>query len=911
MQPWPHLAQALAAQSRTLALTTPAELAATLPPHGPEAATIILRAPATPEAPLDATLTHIAATLAALAATPCRLWIVVRGLRSAPIDPQAEAVWSFARVAINEYPGLDLRLLDLAPDLPEAEAAARLAALIADPGPDTELLADATGTAALRMHPATLPDATPPDAALRLHVTGQGPSARFDWRPAPRRAPGPGEIEIAIAACGLNFRDVMLASGLLDDDVLDTGLAGATFGFECAGTVLQAGQGVTALQPGDAVMGFGRGFATHATADARVFTRAPEGAAATASATIPVAFLTAWYGLVHMAQLQPGEWVLIHGAAGGVGLAAIQIARLRGARIAATVSTPEKRALVAAAGAERIYNSRSTAFADAIRAEIGGVDVVLNSLAGDAMQASLKCLNPFGRFIELGKRDYVLNTTLGLRPFRRNLSYFGVDLDQLLAANLPLAARLMAELATHFTTGALVPLPHRVLGAREVARACQLMQSAGHVGKLVIEPPAAPATPPAAPPPSSAFLPSPSFLPSQGVHLVVGGNGGFGFETVAWLAAQGAATIVAASRRGQFEPHCQPRAEAIRAAGTTLLAETLDVTDAAATTALLARLAATHGRIAGIIHAAAVLDDALIANLTPARLRAVLAPKTEGAANLDAASRTAPLDYFAAFSSLATLAGNPGQAAYAAANGYLQGLMARRRAQGLPGLAIGWGPIADAGLLTRDPAAAARLAQLTGAAPMPAEAALSHLAAMLAAQAGAPATLYCARLGAGQAAVRLKLLGTPTFAALAAAAGAATPQDLDLAARIAGKSEGEARTLVAALVAAEVGRIFRLPPEEVERARPLDELGLDSMMSLDLRMSIEKRFGIELPVVAITAGVSVNDLAGRLIAALRSGPAPAEDDAALLAMQQHGIDSAAFAAASQPGPAPEPAEVLP
>ncbi len=274
---------------------------------------------------------------------------------------------------------------------------------------------------------------------MRLQAGGQGALAGFDWVEKPQRAPEPGEIEIRIAAAGLNFRDVMLASGLLDDDVLDDGMAGAVLGFECAGEVLRVGEGISHLQPGDTVMGFGReSFATHATADARVFVRVPDGIGAEAAATIPVAFLTAWYALVQMAQIQPGEWVLIHGAAGGVGLAALQIARLRGARVAATVGSPEKRALVAAFGAERIYNSRSTAFADEIRADIGGVDVVLNSLAGEAMLAGMRCLKPFGRFIELGKRDYVGNTALGLRPFRRNLSYFGVDLDQLLAANLGL-----------------------------------------------------------------------------------------------------------------------------------------------------------------------------------------------------------------------------------------------------------------------------------------------------------------------------------------------------------------------------------------------------------------------------------------------------------------------------------------
>ena len=187
------------------------------------------------------------------------------------------------------------------------------------------------------------------------------------------------------------------------------------------GEVVRVGSAVTDLIVGDLVMGFGQqSFATYCTADARVFTALPQGLAVEAAATIPVAFLTAWYALIHQARIEPGEWVLIHGAAGGVGLAAMQIARWRGARIAATVSSPDKRALVELFGAEKIYNSRSTAFHDDLEnkgADIGGVDVVLNSLAGDAMLASIKCLKPFGRFVELGKRDYVLNTAMGLRPF--------------------------------------------------------------------------------------------------------------------------------------------------------------------------------------------------------------------------------------------------------------------------------------------------------------------------------------------------------------------------------------------------------------------------------------------------------------------------------------------------------------
>ncbi len=890
LRDWPELADALAARGQTVHLATGGEVpqawaAASAGAEG--RAGLVFLARADGQGGLAACLAELASVLETVRATGCRLWVVVRGLRAGDaglVDPVAEAVWSFARVAVNEYAGLDVRLVDLAQDGP----ADGLAALIAEPGAETELLVDASGVSAVRLQAAPAPSARV--EAVRLQAGPQGALAGVDWVEKPRRAPDAGEIEIRIAAAGLNFRDVMLASGLLDDDVLDDGMAGAVFGFECAGEVLRVGDGVGHLQPGDTVMGFGReSFASHATADARVFVRVPDGIAAEAASTIPVAFLTAWYALVQMAQVQPGEWVLIHGAAGGVGLAALQVARLRGARVAATVGSPEKRALVAAFGAERIYNSRSTAFADEIRADIGGVDVVLNSLAGEAMQAGLRCLKPFGRFVELGKRDYVTNTAVGLRPFRRNLSYFGVDLDQLLAANLGLVERMLGELAGHFAAGALSPLPYQAFDWFDTGRAFRLMQSGGHVGKLLIRPAADPV---------ATVLPRPVFRPGPGVHLVVGGAGGFGFEAADWLAGLGAATIVVASRRGALEPQLQARADALRAGGTTLLVEALDVTDADSVTALVERLVRSHGRLAGVIHAAVVLDDSLIANLESDRLAAVLAPKVAGADNLDRATSGAALDYFVAFSSVAAMVGNPGQGAYVAANGYLQGLMARRRAEGLPGLAVGWGAISDAGLLARDPEGAARLARLAGIEAMTSRAALAHLETLLGAPDG-PATFYCALFRGGDAQHRFKLLQTPAFAGLFAGAGAIVQAEADLATRIAGKSDGDARALVAALMAADVGRIFRLPPDEIEMTRPLDELGLDSMMALDLRMSIEKRFGIELPVMAISAGVSVNELAARLIASLRGGERPAGDtgqEASQQIMQRHGIDDATLAA---------------
>ncbi len=836
---------------------------------------------------LDYPIAALTSILAAVQTGQCRLWILMRGLDSASpdaIDPIAEAVWCFARVAMNEYPSVEIKLVDIALELNEQEAVRHLAGLIAAPSPDAELLITASGVSAVRVIRGLGGERTEEVVpTVRLAQRTKGVLAHFDWVEAHRRDPGPAEVEVEIAAAGLNFRDIMLATGLLDDDVLDDGLAGAVFGFECAGRLVRVGTQVTGLKLGDSVMGFGReSFATHCTADARLFAPLPKGFSLEAGASTPVAFLTAWYALVQLAQLQAGEWVLIHGAAGGVGLAAMQIARLRGARIAATVSSPDKRALVELFGAEKVYNSRSIAFLDAIRADLGGVDVVLNSLAGDAMAASIKCLKPFGRFIELGKRDYVLNTALGLRPFRRNLTYYGVDLDQLLAANLPLAHRLMGDLVRHFDSGELSALPYRAFDWHEASEAFRLMQGAGHVGKLIVRPASRPVATAAA---------QKSFQPGPGAHLVVGGGGGFGFETAAWLASKGAATVVIASRRGRIEPQLRARAQAIEAAGTKLIVETLDVTDPVAVQALVAKLTGAHGRLAGVIHSAMVLDDGLIAGLTPARTRAVLAPKVDGIHNLDRATRDSVLDYFVAFSSATTLIGNPGQGAYVAANGYMQGCLRRRRAAGFPGFAVAWGAISDAGILARERDIAAKLERASGIVAMRADEALSHLDRLLSQPSSCPPTVYCATLRPEALLQGLKLLQTPLFAQLFSDGGSEQEVNIDLATLVAGKSEVEARASVTGLVASEVGRVLRLAAEEINVALPLDEIGLDSLMSLELRLGIEQRFGVELPIVAIGSGISVNDLVSRLLSGLQSSQGGRRvGDVEQRLMRQHGAD---------------------
>jgi NADPH:quinone reductase-like Zn-dependent oxidoreductase/acyl carrier protein len=621
-------------------------------------------------------------------------------------------------------------------------------------------------------------------------------------------------------------------------------------------------------------MGFAAGaFASHVVCPDWHFFPVPDGLDLAAAATIPVAFSTAWYALVERGRIRAGDDVLVHGAAGGVGLAAIQIAKLHGARVLGTASSPARRAIATAAGADAVFDSRQERFAEAIRAQIGSVDVVLNSLAGSAMLASFRLLKPFGRFLELGKRDFLDNTQLALRPFLRNIAYSGVDLDELLAADPALVREMMARLAEAFRDQGLRPLTYRSFAAYEVDAAFRTMQASEHVGKIVIRPPRV----------AQTDLASITYAARPGLYIVVGGTAGFGFATAQWLARKGASQVALLSRRGKVDPDLVPQLAAMRAGGTEVIVEALDVCDGAAVAETVARLAREHGPLRGVVHAAVHLDDGLIANLSPERLAAVLRTKVDGIVNLADATRDHPLDLFVAYSSATTLIGSPGQGAYVAANGFLEGFMRRRRRLGKAGLAIGWGAISDVGLIARDKQLGQRLRRATGVVPMRAFEALAHLGRLLSLGDAADPVQFYAGISSGAGAEKLNLLKSAAFADLGQAAGEARAAHAeDLASTLRGKSREEAVGIVTGVLRREVADILRMAEGKVDLTRPLADLGLDSLMALELHMALEAAIGVQIAVVG-AADRSLIDMAGSIVDQIDQGedeeeaqPAPAE-----------------------------------
>ncbi len=349
---------------------------------------------------------------------------------------------------------------------------------------------------------APIPTTAPPaGAAVRVVCQRAGSLAELGTRDEARPASiGAGAVEIEVRATGLNFMDLL---GVLDATASSVDQLGA----ECAGVVVRVGEGVSSVRVGDPVIAIAHGsFATHVTTLADLVVRMPSGMSFEDAATIPIAFLTADYALRHEAQLRAGERVLIHSAAGGVGLAALQIAQRIGAQVVATAGNDEKRQLLRERGVEHVFDSHEVHFAPAVRAATGGegVDVVLNSLAGDAIAEGLAALRPYGRFVEIGKTDIRRNAALPLGSFTNCLRYVAVDLQRMCLDRRDFVRSMLSDLVARFEAGELRPLPLRAFAFRDAEAAFRHMARRKNVGKLILVPEAGRSDPRAAEPAAPA-----------------------------------------------------------------------------------------------------------------------------------------------------------------------------------------------------------------------------------------------------------------------------------------------------------------------------------------------------------------------------------------------------------------------
>jgi NADPH:quinone reductase-like Zn-dependent oxidoreductase/acyl carrier protein len=817
------------------------------------------------------------------------LWPMERGhlARSgqdarAPEMANDAALWGLGRCLMNEASNYRVQLLDLASAAVSPELLSAMVEELLNGDAEQEVFLNNDGS---RFAPRLRsrdnlaeelsPAATSTGQTLQLSFKLPGQLRNLQWQGVSDSLLADDEIEIDVKATGLNFRDVMYTLGLLSDEAVENGFVGPTLGLEFAGRVTQTGKAVTQFKEGDEVVGLGpASFSNRVRAKANALAFIPDGMAYAAAATIPSTFFTVYYALHYQARLQPGEKVLIHGAAGGVGIAAIQVAQWLGAEIYATAGSAEKRDFLSLLGVQHIYDSRTLQFAEDILADTDqrGVDVVLNSLAGEAINRNFQVLKPFGRFLELGKRDFYENTPIGLRPFRNNISYFGIDVDQLMQVRPDLTRQLFGDMMQLFHDGVLHPLPYTVFDANQVIDAFRYMQQAKQIGKIVVtydngiyakaEAQKAETLPLA--------------LDAEASYLVTGGLGGFGLRTAQWLVEKGARHLILISRSGAVSAEAKSALAEFKQQGIKVKAAACDVADKAALTTLLASCRAEMPPLKGIVHAAAVIEDGLARNLDYGQMQRVMQPKIEGAWHLHELTKDFALDLFILYSSVTTLFGNPGQSNYVAANLWLEALAAHRRQQGLAATCVCWGAIDDVGYLTRNEKIKEALQSRMGGAALPAATALSVLEKLLqqpSATSSAPGVMA---FDWKALSAFLPVAKSPKFRELALHSPNTDNHEdhrADIKRMLDELSEDDLRAAFTDILKEELSQILLVNKDKIDPNHSMYDMGLDSLMGVELMIAIEARFDVQIPVMALSEAPTLNKLASRLISQLRGNEA--------------------------------------
>ncbi|WP_424862750.1 SDR family NAD(P)-dependent oxidoreductase [Streptomyces sp. MMS24-I29] len=805
-----------------------------------------------------------------------RLYAVTRHAYAVTADepghPAHSTVRGVARVMAVEQPRMRPTLIDTDPG--ENGLRALAAELLADaPEDEVALRGDTRHVARIDRAPITPTERTARATrtvrfgqdGFRLRVGRLGDLDSLELAATGRRRPGEGEVEVRVDATGLNFRDVLTSLGMLGSDP-DTPYR---IGFECAGEVSAVGPGVHHIRPGDTVLALqlqGGAFGSFITLPATAVTPAPPTLAPTTAAGLPTAFLTAWYALRHVAQLTPGERVLIHSATGGTGLAAIAVAHLLGANVLATAGSEDKRRHLRGMGIRHVMDSRTLDFAEQTRQATDGhgVDVVLNSLAGPAVRAGLESLRPFGRFIELGVRDILADAPLGLAPLRHNITFSTVDLIELQQRRPELFATVFREVMDHIAAQRLKPLLCTEYPLDRAADAFHLMARAAHIGKIVLTVPDRGET--------TAVLPDgPPVVRADGAYIITGGLGGLGLATARWLTEQGAGRIILNGRR----PASLETARAINdlTSSTTVVLGDISHPD----TAQRLVTAATHGGmpLRGILHCAMVLDDAALTTTREHQLKRVWAPKVTGAWNLHQATAANPLDWFVLYSSMSSLLGNAGQGTYAAANAWLDAFATWRTRNGLPTLAVDWGPWGETGQATD-------FAE-RGYETIPTRKGLEALHSLLAHQRVQTAVIP----GPAQTWIPSAAAHSSLFELLAPAPADGTepatdggnalkrPQD-GIRPRLEALPAGIARqTALESYLADHIRAILRTGSTTLDPHTPLKSLGFDSLLATELRIRLDTDLDVRLAGNFVWQHPTIASLATAL--ALHMGLAPRDE----------------------------------
>ena len=665
------------------------------------------------------------------------------------------------------------------------------------------------------------------EQAWHLSVEHGGTLEALSLVPCPQASEslGPGQVRVAVHAAGLNFRDVLIALGVYPGK--------ATIGSEGAGVVLEVGPDVTDLSVGDRVMGLiADAFGPVAVTDQRLMVRVPQGWSFVEAAAVPLIFLTAYYALVDVAQVEPEQALLVHAGAGGVGMAAVQLARHLGAEVYATAS-PEKWQALTELGVNEghLASSRDLDFRERFLGATSdrGVDVVLNALAGEFVDASLELLPRGGRFVEMGKTD--VRDAESVAAEHPRVRYRALDL---LEAGPERIQEMLVGLLELFERGVLIHPPIRTWDVRRGVEAFRCLREGRNVGKVVLT------------------VPRP-LDPNQTV-LITGGTGGLGGLVARHLAARhGVRHLLLVSRRGPKADGASEMVAELAKLGCEASVVACDVADRQELATLIDSIPQQRP-LTAVIHAAGVLEDGVVESLSAEQVERVMRPKTDAALYLHELTKDMQLSEFVLFSSVATLLGSAGQGNYAAANAFLDTLAQYRRLQGLAGTSLAWGLWAQqsgigmsGGLGERDRARLNRL----GIAPLSGEQGLELLDTALAMDGPllVPVRLDTAAL---RALARAGMLPALMSSLVRTPARRSSQLEGVLARRLAETPEQDREAVVLELVRSEVAIVLgHAAAETVDPQRAFKDLGFDSLAAVELRNRLDRATGMRLPTTLV------------------------------------------------------------
>ncbi|SPO00225.1 related to polyketide synthase [Cephalotrichum gorgonifer] len=669
------------------------------------------------------------------------------------------------------------------------------------------------------------------------------------------------EIELEVKAVGMSQRDLLAVHGKLPSEA---------FGHEASGIITAIGSAVTELQVGDRVAALATDcLATHTRTTADLAFKLAPDTTYESGASIPLAYCTAHYSLVELARLEEGERVLIHAAAGAVGQAAIRIARMIGAEVFATVSTAEKKAyLVTQCGVaeDHIFYSRDTSFGDALLHATNnkGVDVVLNSLSGPAARESWRCLDKFGRFIELGSREATSHTNIEMAQLQSNVSLMTVDMFAIASERPVLIKRITGEVKHLLRRGRIeTASPLHVFPASDAKAAFKMLQTGDFVGKVVI----APRKDDVVQAPARKLS---QLLRPDATYVLIGGTGGLGRGLAQWMVDQGARSIVLVSRSGTATGKVKELIDRASATGANIVVRSCDVANRASVDKLVSTGVEGLPPVGGVVHGSMVLDDVLYEKMTHSQWTTVMESKVHGAWNLHHALANQPLDFFIAFSSVASSVGNRGQAAYAAANAFLNAFVQHRRGLGLPAASIDPTAISDIGYLAENAEAAAEVAKNLGSDLICEAEVLSLVGAAMTGDlerscgshtiTGVRMTPSMQPFWTHDAKFKHLREAMEVLAAAEASTSGPTTISYNVALKAA-KGLDEAQDVVCRGLVFKIASVLMMEEEELDITRSLSHYPLDSLVAIEIRNFITREFEANMQVLELLSSGSIETLA--------------------------------------------------